>query len=175
MFFWHFFAFSMIWWMLMIWSLIPLPVLNPAWTYGISWCTYHWSLAWRILSIILLACEMTAIVWQLEHSLTLPFFGIGIKTPFPVLWPGKVLLTFPNLLSYWVQHLNRSFCMINIILHIINIKQNIQSFQFEMICLYASEFSLQLVISLELGTHLFSSAASSLWLSQFCRQSGLNK
>ena len=54
--------------------------LNSAWTSGSSWCTYHWSLAWRILSIILLACEMSAVVWQLEHSLTLPFFGIGIKT-----------------------------------------------------------------------------------------------
>ena len=32
------------------------------------------------LSIILLACEMSAIVWQFEHSLALPFFGIGMKT-----------------------------------------------------------------------------------------------
>ena len=36
-------------------------------------------LAWRILSITLLACEMSAVVWQFEHSLTLPFFGIGMK------------------------------------------------------------------------------------------------
>ena len=28
----------------------------------------------------LLACEMSAIVWELEHSLALPFFGIGMKT-----------------------------------------------------------------------------------------------
>ena len=28
----------------------------------------------------LLACEMSAIVQQSEHSLTLPFFGIGMKT-----------------------------------------------------------------------------------------------
>ena len=41
---------------------------------------YCWSLAWRILSITLLACEMSAIVWQFEHSLALPFFGIGMKT-----------------------------------------------------------------------------------------------
>ena len=27
----------------------------------------------------LLACEMSAIVWQFEHSLALPFFGIGMK------------------------------------------------------------------------------------------------
>ena len=41
---------------------------------------YCWSLAGRILSITLLVCEMTAIVWQFEHSLGLPFFGIGMKT-----------------------------------------------------------------------------------------------
>ena len=41
---------------------------------------YCWSLAWRILSITLLVCEMGAIVWWFEHSLVLPFFGIGMKT-----------------------------------------------------------------------------------------------
>ena len=41
---------------------------------------FCWSLAWRILSITLLACEMSAIVWQCEHSLALPFFGTGMKT-----------------------------------------------------------------------------------------------
>ena len=30
----------------------------------------------------LLACEMSAIVWQFEHSFVLPFFGIGMKTTF---------------------------------------------------------------------------------------------
>ena len=39
-----------------------LPFLNPAWTSGSSWFTYCWSLAWRILSITLPACEMSAIV-----------------------------------------------------------------------------------------------------------------
>ena len=34
----------------------------------------------RILSITLLACEMSAIVQLFEHSLALPFFGIGMKT-----------------------------------------------------------------------------------------------
>ena len=38
----------------------------------------YWKPTWRILSIILLACEMSAIVWQFEHSLALTFFGIGI-------------------------------------------------------------------------------------------------
>ena len=70
----------MIQWILAIWSLVPLPFLNPI---LISWSSqfiYCWSLACRILSIILLACEMSAIVWKSEHSLALPFFGIGMKT-----------------------------------------------------------------------------------------------
>ena len=48
--------------MLAIWSLVPLPFLQPAWTSGSSQFTYCWSLAWRILSMTLLACEMGAIV-----------------------------------------------------------------------------------------------------------------
>ena len=66
--------------MLAIWSLVPLPFLKPVWTSGSSWFTYYWSLAWRISSITLLACEMSAIVWYFEHSFALPFFGIGMKT-----------------------------------------------------------------------------------------------
>ena len=66
--------------MLAIWSLVLLPFLKPAWTSGSSRSTYCWSLAWRILSIILLACEMSTIVRQFEHSLALPFFGTGTKT-----------------------------------------------------------------------------------------------
>ena len=41
---------------------------------------YCWSLAWRILSITLLACERSAIVRYFELSLALRFFGIGMKT-----------------------------------------------------------------------------------------------
>ena len=63
-----------------IWSLVPLPFLNPVCTCGSSRFTYYWSLAWRILSNTLLACEMNAILWYFEHSLTLPFFGIGMNT-----------------------------------------------------------------------------------------------
>ena len=69
----------MIKWMLAIWSLVPLPFLNPACTPGSSRFTYCWSLAWRVLSITLLACEMSAVVHNV-HSLALPFFGIGMKT-----------------------------------------------------------------------------------------------
>ena len=42
--------------------------------------TYCWSLAWRILSITLLECEMTGIVQLFLHSFIFPFFGIGMKT-----------------------------------------------------------------------------------------------
>ena len=65
-------AFSMIHRMLAIWSLVPLSFLNSAWTSGSSWFTCCWSLAWRILSITLLAYGMSAIVWWFEHSLALP-------------------------------------------------------------------------------------------------------
>ena len=75
-----FFFFLMIQWMLAIWSVVHLTFLNPAWKYGSSRFIYCWSLAWRILSINFLACEMSAIVWQFEHSLPFPFFGIGMKT-----------------------------------------------------------------------------------------------
>ena len=48
--------------MLAIWFLVPLPFINPGWTCASSWFMYYWSLAWRILSITLLACEMSATV-----------------------------------------------------------------------------------------------------------------
>ena len=79
-FFWNSLAFSMMQGMLAIWSLVPLPFLKPTWTSGSSQFTYCWSLAWRILSIILLACEMSAVVQQFEHSLARSFFRIGMKT-----------------------------------------------------------------------------------------------
>ena len=75
-FFWNFPAFSIIQWMLAIWSLVSLTFLNPTWTSESSRFTYYWSLAWRILSITLLVCEMSAIMWYFEHSLALPFFGM---------------------------------------------------------------------------------------------------
>ena len=66
------FFFLVIQWMLVIWSLVPLTFLNLAWTSGSSQFTFCWRLAWRILSISLLACEMSAncaVVWA--------FFGIA--------------------------------------------------------------------------------------------------
>ena len=64
----------MIQWMLAIWFLVPLPFLNLAWTSGVAQFTYCWSLAWRILSITLLACEMSALCGSLNvlwHCLSL--------------------------------------------------------------------------------------------------------
>ena len=55
---WNSLAFSMIPRMSAIWSLVPLPFLNPAWTSGSSQFTYCWSLTWRILSMTSLPCEM---------------------------------------------------------------------------------------------------------------------
>ena len=67
---------------LAIWSLVPLPFLNPACTSGNSQVMYCWSLAWKVLSITLLVCEMSTAVQWFEHSLVLSFFGIGVKTGF---------------------------------------------------------------------------------------------
>ena len=53
--------------------LVPLPFLRPAWTSGSSQFTYCWSLAWRILSITLLACEMSTsplLEWPKPGTLT---------------------------------------------------------------------------------------------------------
>ena len=102
MFPWNSLAFSMIQWMLAIWSLVTPPFLNPVWTYRRFWFTYCWSLACRIFEYYL------ASTWN-KHDCTVPwtFFGIAFlwdwneNWTFPVLWP---LLSFPNFLAYWVQH-----------------------------------------------------------------------
>ena len=68
-------CFSMIQQMLVIWSLVPLTFLKPCWTSGSSQFTYCWSLAWRILSITLLAyeiwhCLSLGLEWKLTFSST---------------------------------------------------------------------------------------------------------
>ena len=45
-------VFSMIQRVLAIWSLVPLPFLNPAWMSGSSWFTYCWSLVWRFWALV---------------------------------------------------------------------------------------------------------------------------
>ena len=67
--------------MLAIWSLVPMSFLNPA---GTSWYSGFIHILLKLslenLSITSLACEMSAVVWWFEHSLALPFFGVGMKT-----------------------------------------------------------------------------------------------
>ena len=69
--------------------------LNPAWTSGSFWFTYCWSLAWRILSIILLACEMSTIVHSSEfihlvnYTCNLNLYTLSVIHVvhiFPLLW-----------------------------------------------------------------------------------------
>ena len=96
-------AFSMIQQTLAIWSVVPLPFLKPAWASGSSWFMYSWMKpglenSEHYFTSMWDECN-SVVVWA--------FFGIAFlrdwseNWPFPVLWP---LLSFPNLLSYWVQH-----------------------------------------------------------------------
>ena len=96
----------MIQWMLAIWSLAPLPFLNPAWTSENSWFMYCWSIARKILSITLLACEMSAIV-------LCTFFGIAFLWDWNENWPFLkfilfYFLTFNIVLAFhiptWISH-----------------------------------------------------------------------
>ena len=96
MFLWNSLTFSMIQWMLAIWSLVPLPFLNPAWTSGSSQLhmlkpgvenfEHYFASMWD-------ECNC-AVIWV--------FFGISFlwdwneNWPFPVLW---LLLSFPYLLA----------------------------------------------------------------------------
>ena len=67
----------------------------------ISWFTYYWGLTWRILSITLIICKMSAIGGSLNILWHCPSLVLEWKRRFPVLWP---LLSFPNLLAYCAQH-----------------------------------------------------------------------
>ena len=49
------------------------------WMFSFAQC---WSLACKILSMTLLAWEMSAIVWWLAHSLVLSFLWIGMRIDF---------------------------------------------------------------------------------------------
>ena len=74
MFSWHPLAFYMIQQMLAIWSLVPLPFLNPACTSSSSQFTYCWALpCWHVKQAQL--CNSLNILWQgpslgLEWKLT---------------------------------------------------------------------------------------------------------
>ena len=56
--------------MLAIWSLVPLPFLNPAWTFGSSRFTYCWSLSEEFSTLLCYCvrwvqlCSSVSILWQ---------------------------------------------------------------------------------------------------------------
>ena len=88
------FAFPIVQWMLAIWSLVPLSFLNPAHTSGSSWFTCFWNLAWRILSITLLACEIAQLYASLNLLGHCLLWDWNENWPFPVLWPLLIFLNF---------------------------------------------------------------------------------
>ena len=81
---------------LAIWFLVFLPFLNPACTSGNSQFMYCWSLAWRILSMTLLACEMSVIVHSLNILWHCNLWDWNENWHFPILWS----LCFPHLLYF---------------------------------------------------------------------------
>ena len=92
-FLWNSLAFSVIQWMLAT-SLVHVPFQNPVCTSGSSWFTFCWSLAWRILNMTLLSCEMSAVVQLFERSSALPFFGIEMQ-----------IELFQSCGHFWVFHI----------------------------------------------------------------------
>ena len=89
MVFWNSLAFLMIQQILAIWSLVPLPFLKPAWTSGISWFMYYWSLAWRILSITLLVCAAKSL--QSYPTLCDPIDSSPSGSPIPGILQARTL------------------------------------------------------------------------------------
>ena len=91
----EFSCFFMIQWMLAIWFLVPLPFLNPAILLNPSLRDFEHYLAskWNEYNYV--------VVWT-SFGLAL-FEDWNENWPFPVLSP---LLSYPNLLAYWVQHFN---------------------------------------------------------------------
>ena len=79
--------------MLAIWSLIPLPFLNPSWTSGYSQFMYCWSLTWRILSInvVVWTFVCTAFLWE-ENGYKYMYGWV------PSLSPETITTLFVNLL-----------------------------------------------------------------------------
>ena len=72
-------ALSRIYLIFAVWSLVPLPFLNPACSSDISLSVYVASLPGIILSTTLLAWGINAMILQLEHSLRSLFFLVEVK------------------------------------------------------------------------------------------------
>ena len=72
--------------MLAIWSLVPLPFLNPSCTSGSFQFSYCWSLAWRIFEHYL------ASMWNECNCMVVwTFFGIAFLWDWNENWPFPVL------------------------------------------------------------------------------------
>ena len=87
------------------WSIGPLTFLDPHWTFYSFWFTYGWSLALRNLTIILLACEMSAVC----HSLNIHWHCISLGLEWKLTFSSPVATDefskFPGILSAVVaQH-----------------------------------------------------------------------
>ena len=83
---------------------VPLSFWNPACTFQSSLFVYCWSLSWRILTIILLTCEMSAIVWQFEHQC--PLFNIRYSATLGI----QFLLYFSYSLDETLDLVFSNFC-----------------------------------------------------------------
>ena len=89
MLFWSSLACSMVDPLLAIWSLLPLPLQNPAWTKVHGSCTAE-SLAWRILSILACFHGAAAAAKSLQSCPTLrPHRQQPTRLPHPWDSPGK--------------------------------------------------------------------------------------
>ena len=92
------------------WFLVPLPFINPVCTPSSSQFTYYWSLGWRILSISLLACEISTlygglnILWHcpsLELKRKLTFSSPVATAVFQVYCPIKCSTLTESFFRIW--------------------------------------------------------------------------
>ena len=87
---------------LAIWSLVPLPFLKPAWTHLEVYCSCTaeawFGEFWDYFTSVWDECNCP-VVWAFFEIAFLRDWNANWS--FPVLWP---LLSFPNLLTYWVQN-----------------------------------------------------------------------
>ena len=108
MFYWNSLAISMIQQLLAIWSLVSLPFLNSVCISGCSQFIYCWNLAWRILSITVLACAATA-AKSLQSCLTLcdPIDRLLLGSPIPGILQARTLewvaISFSNAWKWKVK------------------------------------------------------------------------